>query len=74
MSSAFVPLYCEQCHKEFKVREADVERVRKHSPESLLPRGEGLRFEGGCFFKTAAALRREKAALGSGSSETNGGA
>ena len=61
------PLFCCRCKKEFMVREEDLDRVRTKTPGSFVKTDNGMRYTGGCFFKQAAALKREVKAATSGS-------
>lgn len=60
MPGVFFSLFCHQCDKTLHAREEELVLVRSQEPDAFKKEDDRLHYRGGCFFKTAARLCREK--------------
>jgi hypothetical protein len=56
-------LYCSQCEKNYTIKEEELNLVLMYHPSSILFEKKVYRFDGGCFFKELALLRRQEQSM-----------
>ena len=55
-----IELYCTQCEKLYIVKKEDLSLMLAFYQDSLFLKNEKYNFEGGCFFKELALLKRKQ--------------
>ena len=63
MTENKIDLYCTHCEKSYTIKEEKLKLMIPHHQASITKEKESYRFDGGCFFKELAFLRRQEQSM-----------